>query len=158
MPLEWGTLQDSRWAAEPQPNRGATVFPERIDSPVAPSNGEAMMQDSEKDQAAKEVVDLRCTFDLALADWRKYPVQEFKAFVHRVRRYIEMTERDPMVHKSVARAVNGLREFFEVGRKRVPGSVLFDADRLECQFFEGYDPASKETSLRDCERRRFGEA
>jgi hypothetical protein len=45
-----------------------------------------------------------------------------------------------MVHKSVAQSVNGLREFLEAERKRVPGDVLFEADRLECQFFEGYDP------------------
>jgi hypothetical protein len=58
-----------------------------------------------------------------------------------VRRNIEMIQRDPMVHKSVARAVNGLREFLEVERKRVPGGILFEADRLECRFFEGYDPS-----------------
>jgi hypothetical protein len=96
-------------------------------------------QDSEKDQVAKEVVELRVTFDLALADRRKYPVREFKAFVQKVRRYIELTEQDPMIHRSVARALNGLREFLEVERKRVPGAVLFEADRLECQFFAGYD-------------------
>lgn len=116
-----------------------------------------MTQDSGKDQAAKRVAELRVTFDLALADKRKYPVQEFKAFVHGVQRYIEMTQQDPMVHKSVVRAVNGLREFLEVERKRVPGGILFEADRLECQFFEGYDLSSKATNLRDCERRRFSE-
>jgi hypothetical protein len=25
-------------------------------------------------------------------------------------------------------------------RKRIPGNVLFEADRLECQLFGGYDP------------------
>jgi hypothetical protein len=38
-------------------------------------------------------------------------------------------------------AVNGLREFLQVERKRIPGSILFEADRLECQFFAGYDPS-----------------
>jgi hypothetical protein len=46
-----------------------------------------------------------------------------------------------MVHASVARSVNVLREFLEAERKRVPGDVLFGADRLECQFFEGYGPS-----------------
>jgi hypothetical protein len=46
-----------------------------------------------------------------------------------------------MVHKSVATAVNGLREFLEMERKRIPGNILFEADRLECQFFAGYDPS-----------------
>jgi hypothetical protein len=45
--------------------------------------------------------------------------------------YIEITQTDTMVHKSVATPVNGLREYLEVKRKRVPGKVLFEADRLE---------------------------
>jgi len=36
---------------------------------------------------------------------------------------------------------NGLREYLAVERKRVPGDVLFEADRLECQLFAGYDPS-----------------
>jgi uncharacterized protein (TIGR03435 family) len=55
--------------------------------------------------------------------------------VRGVRRYIEMPEGDLMVYKSVVR----IRKFLGVERKRVPGTVLFEADRLECQ---------KETSLR----------
>jgi len=38
-------------------------------------------------------------------------------------------------------AVNGLREFLQVERKRIPGGILFEADRLECQLFAGYDPS-----------------
>jgi hypothetical protein len=99
------------------------------------------MAKSEKDKAAKRVADLRVTFDLDLSDKRKYPLQEFQAFVQSVRRYISVTANDPMIHKSVAGAVNGLREFLEAERKRIPGNVLFEADRLECQLFAGYDPA-----------------
>ena len=55
--------------------------------------------------------------------------------------YIEVTRGDALVHRTVAVSVNGLREFLEVERKRVPGNVLFEADRLECQFFGGYDPS-----------------
>jgi len=99
------------------------------------------MAKSEKDEAAKRVADLRATFDLALSDKRKYPMQEFEAFVKSVRRYIEVTANDPMIHKNVARAVNGLREFLKLERKRIPSNVLFEADRLECQLFGGYDPA-----------------
>jgi hypothetical protein len=33
-----------------------------------------------------------------------------------------------------------LREFLEVERKRIPGDILFEADRLECRLFAGYDP------------------
>jgi hypothetical protein len=46
-----------------------------------------------------------------------------------------------MIHKSVVRAVNGLREFLELERKRIPGDILFEADRLECELFAGYDPS-----------------
>ncbi len=99
------------------------------------------MAESEKDQFARQTADLRVSFDMALSNKRKYPVAEFKAFVQSVRRYIEITADDPMIHKSVVRAVNGLREFLEVERKRIPGDILFEADRLECQLFAGYDPS-----------------
>ncbi|MGO9436100.1 MAG: hypothetical protein ACLP00_17640 [Terracidiphilus sp.] len=100
-----------------------------------------MMPDSEKDRAADEVAERRATFDLALSNKRKYPVQEFGAFVQSARRYIAMTKNDPMIHKSVARAVNGLREYLAFERKRIPGDVLFEADSLECLLFAGYDPS-----------------
>ena len=96
---------------------------------------------SEKDRLAQQVADLRITFDMALSDKRKYPVPEFNAFVEAGRRYIKITADDPLVHKSVVRAVNGLREFLQVERKRIPEKILFEADRLECQFFASYDPS-----------------
>jgi hypothetical protein len=94
-----------------------------------------------KDRIARQTANLRVTFDMALSNKRKYPVAEFKAFVQSARRYIEITAGDLMIHKSVVRAVNGLREFLEVERKRIPGDILFEADRLECQLFAGYDPS-----------------
>jgi len=42
------------------------------------------MPSSEKDRSAEEVVELRAAFDGALETKRKYPVQEFKAFVEGV--------------------------------------------------------------------------
>ena len=57
------------------------------------------------------------------------------------RRYIQMTEKDELIHKSVVSAVNGLREYLQVERKRIPGDILFEADRLECELFSGYDPS-----------------
>jgi hypothetical protein len=96
---------------------------------------------SEKDRIAQQTADLRVTFDMALSNKRKYPVAEFKAFLQSARRYIEITAGDPMIHKSVVRAVNGLREFLEVERTRIPGDILFETDRLECQLFADYDPS-----------------
>jgi len=37
-------------------------------------------------------------------------------------------------------AVHGLVEYLQVERKRVPNEVLWDAERLECLLFLGYDP------------------
>ena len=51
-----------------------------------------------------------------------------------------MTRSDPLIHRSIAGAVNGLVDFLEAERKCVPGDVLRDAERLECLLFSGYDP------------------
>ena len=56
------------------------------------------------------------------------------------KRYAELTKSDPLIHRSVAGAVNGLVDFLEAERKCVPGDVLRDAERLECLLFSGYDP------------------
>jgi hypothetical protein len=99
------------------------------------------MGNSEKDRLATTVVAHWCSFQESLAGpKRKYPTQEFHLFVEAARRYVNLTRHDRLVHRDVAKAINGLREFLEVERKRVPGSVLYDADRLECLFFAGYDP------------------
>jgi hypothetical protein len=96
---------------------------------VYTSTKRVVMKESEKDRLATEVAELRMAFDLALSDKRKYPVQEFKALVETARRYIEMTAADPMIHKSVASAVNGLggswkwkgSEFLEISCSRQTG-------------------------------------
>ncbi len=56
------------------------------------------------------------------------------------RRYAELTKNDPLLHRRVVSEINGLREYLQIERKRVPGSVLADADRLESMLFSGYDP------------------
>ena len=108
---------------------------------LSAQHGENTMVESEKDRIARQTADLRVTFDMALSNKRKYPMAEFKAFVQSARHYIQITADDPMIHKSVVRAVNGLREFLQVERKQLPGDILFEADRLECQLFAGYDPS-----------------
>jgi len=74
------------------------------------------------------------------SDKRKYPIQQFKAFWAVTKRYAELTKSNPLIHRRVAEGVNGLTDFLEVERKRVPDLVLRDADRLECLLFSGYDP------------------
>ena len=98
------------------------------------------MPSSEKDRLATEVEDRWVNFQEGLSDKRRYPIQRFKAFVEAARRYAELTRADPLIHRKVAGAVNGLTEFLKVERKRVPEQILWDAQRLECLLFSGYDP------------------
>ena len=97
------------------------------------------MPRSEKDCMAAEVKERRIDFDLALADKRKYPIAQFKAFWEAGRRYAEMTKGDPMMHRVVIESVNGLTDYLMVERKRVPPLVIRDAERLESMIFSGYD-------------------
>ena len=99
------------------------------------------MPNLEADRLAEEVRDLWVAFQEALSsEKRTYPVGQFQAFWSAAKRYAELTNSDSLFHKSVATAVNGLVNFISLERKRVPGDVLRDAERLECLLFAGYDP------------------
>jgi len=99
------------------------------------------MPSPEKDQLAAEAMECWVDFQQGLSsDKRKYPIQQFKAFWAVTKRYAELTKSNPLIHRRVAEAVNGLTDFLEVERKRVPDLVLRDAERLECLLFSGYDP------------------
>ena len=98
------------------------------------------MVDSKQDRLAKEVVELSIAFKMALSNKRKYPMAEFKSFAAAAKHYVEALGKDPLIHREVVSAISGLREFLETERKQVPGEVLYEAHRLECLFFAGYDP------------------
>jgi len=99
------------------------------------------MSPSEKDRLAAEAMQCWADFQAGLSsDKRKYPLQQFRAFWAVTKRYAELTRSDPLIHRSVAGAVNELVDFLAAERKCVPGDVLRDAERLECLFFSGYDP------------------
>ena len=99
------------------------------------------MGDAEKNRLALSVADRHCEFEEALAaNRRKYPTREFLLFAEAVRLYVERTRGDPMIHRDVARSVHGLIDYLRVERKRAPGEVLLEAERLECLLFAGYDP------------------
>jgi hypothetical protein len=99
------------------------------------------MDNSERDRSAVQVLDLLCSFEVALSESkRKYPVQEFFSFANAARRYIDLTRRDQLVRRDVAVALKGLAQSLDARRKRVPERVLLEADRLESLFFDGYDP------------------
>jgi len=99
------------------------------------------MSDAEKDRLASSVADRHCEFREALAGTRrKYPIDEFRLFAQATRLYVERTRKDRMIHREVAELINGLFDYLQVERKRVPGEVLAEAERLECLLFAGYDP------------------
>jgi len=99
------------------------------------------MPGSEKDRLASLVIDQHCGLQHALAGSRKrYPTREFRSFAAAMRQYVDATREDEMLHRSVVRVVNGLVEYLQSERKRVPGEVLLEAERLECLLFLGYDP------------------
>jgi hypothetical protein len=102
------------------------------------------MQSSEKDRVAAEVMKCWTDFQEGLSsDKRKYALKQFRAFWTVTKRYAELTRSDSLIHRHVVCAANGLVEFLEVERKRVPADVLRDAERLECLVFSGYDPYFK---------------
>ena len=99
------------------------------------------MRGAEKDRLAESVVDRYSSFEQALAgNRRKYPTREFQLFAEGLRRYVEKIGSDKMIHRDVIGAVHGLVDDLRVERKRVPGEVLVEAERLECLLFLGYDP------------------
>jgi hypothetical protein len=99
------------------------------------------MTDSEKERLAAAAVAQHCAFEEALAGARRtYPTRVFKSFAAAVRRYVDATRGDKMIHRDVVTAVHGLIEFLRSERKRVPDEVLLEAERLECILFLGHDP------------------
>ena len=99
------------------------------------------MSGSEKDRLAALLIDQHCAFQEALAESRKrYPTREFRAFAAVMRQYADATRKDEMLHRNVVCAVNGLVQYLQSERKRVPNEVLIEAERLECLLFAGYDP------------------
>ena len=99
-----------------------------------------LVKSIDPDQLAEEAVESWSTLAFALTSKGPYPKAQFYAFAEGVRRYLVAIEGSPTVHRNVAGVLNGLREYLELERKRVPGEILYEADRLECQFFDGYDP------------------
>ena len=104
------------------------------------------MDNSEKDRLAMRVVDLWCSFRVALTESkRRYAAREFFSFAAAARKYIELTPCDRLVRRDVAVVMNGLTLSLELERKRVPGEILYEADRLESLFFAGYNKSGVDT-------------
>jgi hypothetical protein len=105
------------------------------------ASGRKNVPSLEMDRLATEAMQCWADFQEGLSsEKQKYPLQLFRTFWAVTKRYAELTRSDPLIHRSVASTVNGLVDFLESERKRVPGDVLRDAERLECLLFSGYDP------------------
>ena len=91
------------------------------------------MSGSEKDRLAALVIEQHCAFEQALAgSRRRYPTHEFRSFAAVVRQYAEATREDEMLHRGVVSAVNGLVQYLQCERKKVPGEVLWVTDLNVC--------------------------
>jgi len=99
-----------------------------------------MSAESEKGQRAEEVVDRWVSFQTALSDKLEFSTREFTTFATSVREYVRVVGRDPLIHREVASASNGLVDFLKVERRRVPDAVIYEAGRLESLLFSGHDP------------------
>jgi hypothetical protein len=109
---------------------------------------------SEKDRAAQKVIDAKADFDMALSK-RKYPLDEFRVFVRAARRYIGLTAGDPLIHRKVAGEISGLADYLKLERKRVPGDVLYEADRLHAYCSPATIRTSRVTNRRIYDGGRF---
>lgn len=99
------------------------------------------MGDSDKTRLAAAVVDLHRDFEEALGESRrKYLVREFQLFAQAVRNYVADAGLDALIHRNVVKIVHGLGAYLRAERKTVPNEILFEAERLECLLFMGYDP------------------
>lgn len=98
------------------------------------------MQQMDKDKLADRLLEAWSRFEIARADKRRYPRQEFDAFARCARRYMAETRHDRLLRRDVANLISRLPERLACERRRVPGDILREADSLECLLFLGYDP------------------
>jgi hypothetical protein len=89
------------------------------------------MPSPEKSRLAAEAMECWVDFQLSLSsDKAEVSDPAFQGFVGVAKFHAELTRSDPLLHRSVPGAVNGLADFLEVERKRVPDHFLRDAERL----------------------------
>jgi hypothetical protein len=90
---------------------------------------------TETDRMAETVLNGYTELELALGKSNAFPRKQFDRFFESVIRYVEKIEDGAFVHRRVAGVLNGLTDCLRLHRKRLPGDVLYQADRLECIFF-----------------------
>ena len=65
-----------------------------------------------------------------------------------MRQYIDATGQDEMLHRTVVCAVNGLVEYLQSERKRVPNEVLLEAERLPAGQITDQEAHRRRSALR----------
>jgi hypothetical protein len=101
------------------------------------------MNDKLQKDAEKAVLDAWTLFQAGLINRGPYPMRELELLFAAVTSYTKAMSGSEFIHKSIAGALRSFGESLELERKRVPGSALALADRLECILFDGYDPYSE---------------
>jgi hypothetical protein len=143
VPQILSTSAEERWLtlAEVQPAEMFQMGQEYTAVAEWPLEKNRKMTTSEKDLLAAEAMDRWEDFQESLSSGkRKYPIEQFRAFWSAATQYAKLTKSDSLIHKNLAAVVNGLVDFLSAERKRVPGDILQDAERLECLLFSAYDP------------------
>ena len=85
----------------------------------------------------------------------QYPVQQFRAFWEVTKRYAELTRSDPLIHRSVAGAVNGLLDFLEVENVSAFQVTFFEMlSAWSASFLADTTRISRGMNHRACKERR----
>ena len=75
-----------------------------------------------------------------LGNQRRYPRAEFQAFAQTARLYLHEIQDHSFIRREIVYVFHNLVDTLQSERKRIPGEVLWEAERLECLLFAGYDP------------------
>ena len=73
------------------------------------------------DELAERVMKAFAEFNSRLYAKGRFPKTQFRVFFDAVMHYVEATKENFMIHRSVANAVNDLREILELESSRPPG-------------------------------------
>ena len=121
------------------------------------ASGRNNMPSLEMDRLATEAMQCWADFQEGLSsDKQKYSLQQFRAFWAVTKRYAELTRSDPLIHRSVAGAVNGLVDFLEAERKCVPPTFFETLSAWSASSLAGMTRVSREMNHRACRERDDG--
>ena len=98
------------------------------------------MHNTDSDILAEDFMNAYVAFKMHLHEKGPFPMKDFKAFFDATVLYVKSMHGNPMIHRNVAAAVNGLRSIIELESFHAPGEAIYDADRLECMLIREYDP------------------